>query len=65
VATLSRALTPISDFTETEGSNKSGDNDYRLSWQEVRGRGKKRKSPNATRAPTLKKNRPQETAHPS
>jgi hypothetical protein len=61
-ATSSRTITPIVYFSETVGSNKSDNNDDRLSWQKVRGRGKKITSPRTTRAPTLKKNKSQETS---
>jgi hypothetical protein len=36
VATASRAITQIADFSQTEEINESSDNDDRLTWQEVR-----------------------------
>jgi hypothetical protein len=65
VATASGAITPIAYPSATEESNTSDDDEDRLSWQEVRGRGKKRTSPKTTRAPTPKKNKPQETSNNS
>jgi hypothetical protein len=47
------------DFSEAAESTDSGDNDYRLSWQKVSGRGKKRASPNTIGVSTLRKNKPQ------
>jgi hypothetical protein len=61
VATTNRALTPMTDFSETEEGTKSDDNDDRLSWQEVSERGKKRTSSRTTKVPTMKKNKPQDT----
>jgi hypothetical protein len=63
VATTSRAITPVASFSETEESNKSEDNDDRLSWQEVKGRGKKRTSSKTKRAPTLENSKSQETSN--
>jgi hypothetical protein len=59
----SRAITPAAAFSEAEESNKSDDNDVRLSWQQVKGRGKKRTSPKTTRAPTLEMNKSKETSN--
>lgn len=55
--------TPKASFSETEESNKSDDNDDRLSWEEVRGRGRKRPSLEKTRVLILKKNKLQETSN--
>jgi hypothetical protein len=49
--------------SESEESNQNDDNDDRLSWHEVRGRGKKRRRPETTKAPTVKKNELQETSN--
>jgi hypothetical protein len=49
------------DFSEAEESTDSNDNDDRLSWQAVSGRGKKRKCPRTTKVLTMKKNKQQET----
>jgi hypothetical protein len=64
-ATTSRAPTQTADFSGEESPN-SDDNDDRLSWQAVSGRGKKRTGPRTTKVPTMEKNKPQETdKHPS
>jgi hypothetical protein len=42
------------DFSEAEDSTDSGDDDDRLSWQDLSKRGCKRTSPRATRVPTMK-----------
>jgi hypothetical protein len=64
-ATTCRAPAQTEDFSEAEESIESYDNDDRLSWQAVRGRGKKRTGPRTTKLPTMKKNKPQETnKHP-
>jgi hypothetical protein len=49
------------DFSEAEENMDSDDNDDRLFWQAVRGRGKKRTGPRTTKVPTVEKNKPQET----
>jgi hypothetical protein len=65
-AATSRAPTQTADSSEAEESMDSDDNDDWLSWQAVSGRGKKRTGPRTTKAPTTKKNKPQETNdHPS
>jgi hypothetical protein len=60
-ATTNRAETQTADFSEAEESTDSDDNDDRLSWQAVRGRGKKRRGPRTTKVPTVTNNKPQET----
>jgi hypothetical protein len=65
-ATTSPAPTQTADFSEAEASTDSDDNDDRLSWQEVSGRGKKRTGPRTTEVPIIKKNKLQETnSHPT
>jgi hypothetical protein len=60
-ATISRV-----PFSEAEESMNSDDNDDRLSWQAVSGRGKKRTRPRTTKLPTMKKNTLEETNnHPT
>jgi hypothetical protein len=61
LAPTNRSLNPAADFSGTEESTKSGDNDDRLFWQEVSGRGKKWTSLTATKLPTMEKNKPQKT----
>jgi hypothetical protein len=60
-ATTSSALTQTADFSEAEESTDSDNNDDRLSWQAVSGRGKKRPRPKTTEVPTIKKKTPQGT----
>jgi hypothetical protein len=59
-ATTSSAPTQTADFSEAEESTDSDDNDDRLSWQAVSGRGKKRTGPSTTKVPTMKKNKSEE-----
>jgi hypothetical protein len=60
-ATTSRAKTQTADFSEAGESTGTDENDDRISWQAVSGRGKKRTSTRTTKLPTMKKNKPQET----
>jgi hypothetical protein len=65
-ATTSRAPTPTADFSGTEESTDSDDNDDRLSWQAVSRSGKRSAGPRATKVPTMKKNKLQQTnIHPT
>jgi hypothetical protein len=54
------------DFSEAEESTDRDENDDRLSWQAISGRGKKRTGPRITKLPTMKKNKQQEpNNHPT
>jgi hypothetical protein len=65
-ATPSRAPTQTADFSEAEESTDSDENDDRLSWQAVSGRGKKRTGLRTIKVPKMKKNKPQkENNHPT
>jgi hypothetical protein len=64
--TAHAATTNKAPFSEAEESMDSDDNDDRLSWQAVSARVKKRPRPRATKVPTMKKNKLQETNdHPT
>jgi hypothetical protein len=60
----SEAPTQTADFSVEETTN-SDDEDYRLPWQNVSGRGKKRASPKTTGVSTHRKNKTQGTNNSS
>jgi hypothetical protein len=59
--TASRAPTQTADSSEVEESKDRDENDDRLSWQAVSGRGKKGTCPRTTKMPKMKNNKLQET----